>query len=255
MDRGGGTKSAQRVVVVEACRPVGVAALILLGSCASCPRSPTAGETARPPVALSQSTPPGPSPATVETSAECPGSPPIVGTSCSTPSTCSWGAHPAIVCRSRGVCEMGRWNVTPTPASCAMNPLACADAQANGACPAGAIQCAFPDGRACVCTVCCNSPGCRFSCGGKPHGSLLWKCDEPPMLKPPCAGRLPNDGAPCSLQPGAVCLEATCGLNVTCDGRSWRWRLIGTSCPGSNVRSGRLPGKKALTTQPIGRLK
>jgi hypothetical protein len=181
----------------------------------------------------------------------CPGAPPTSGSPCAISSTCTWGTHPASICRTRAACILNVWRVTDPPAFCTANPSGCPEKAPSGQCASAGTKCAYKTGTTCECAICCSAPGCEFPCGDNRQGTPLWKCTPGPELRPPCPTFLPNDGARCSLPAGTNCLTSSCGLNVTCDGHFWRWRLRAETCQPRRLGPGKVPGVCAAADTPI----
>jgi hypothetical protein len=81
--------------------------------------------------------------------------------------------------------------------------------------------------------VCCDVPGCNVHCGGQQQGTRVWGCSFAPKGAAPCPVLAPNEGATCDLASGTACLSNQCGLNITCEGRVWKWATVsGAVCTG-----------------------
>jgi len=162
----------------------------------------------------------------------CPTSIPASGDSCSGSTQCSWGNHPLVWCRTQATCSASHWWVSGPSDICTPDPTCSAMPSNDQTCATDNFAtCVYSDGTHCNCTSCCTAAGCNPNCGTtSPHHA--WACTAPPQLLPNCPTIVPNQGSPCNLNSGTVCLD-TCDLKVTCDGGIWHWNT--QSCQQNNM--------------------
>ncbi len=132
--------------------------------------------------------------------------------------SCSYGDDIRSSCRSRAICQDGKWQLTLI--ECA-DLLACPHFQVGAKCDA-AKPCSLQSTILCLCTGCSGGGPCSdvttWACAGSSGGNI-------------CPEVLPNEGQACA---GATkCPYGSCttedSITASCDGAAWSWQF--GACP------------------------
>jgi len=136
-----------------------------------------------------------------------------------TAADCSWGDDIRPVCRTRGVCNDGKWTITAPAAGCSEPPLpaACSAQQptVGSQCDSPDLQCWYDDGSVCTCSPCRNGAAYPICQTIDPPE---WACVKPMAGCPNPPAQAGTDCQDAGLQCGT-----SCELPIRCEGGVWQW--------------------------------
>jgi len=143
---------------------------------------------------------------------------------------CTWGDSGLPECRTFLVCTQGEWMNGSLPGVVGAEgdvgrvcheppPGACPIVSPAGMDCTAALdhtRCQYSNGTLCACLVnYCTVDGCG------PLPSPEWVCNQ---ILPPCPGKVPNAGSPCTGPEGS-CTYDYSSLSAQCINGFWEWQI------------------------------